>query len=240
MPSRVTPCPQVLEDRDQELDHVRPYLDRRRGLPEQAVALSGYQLHFLFQLADRVDRLEIEPPLQGTGHLVHAAVASIGGADHVESGPGVEHPVGPVELRDDHHFLGEDADERILDLRRAAGDLLEPHKQSLAHRHVQRRGHQRPQRRPLGQQQRVVPGVLDMVLGGPRGSLDGVDRGARDRRGQQFREHRLGRSRLTHEHEPPVAAQADDGALDHEVVAIELAADRGTLAAAKKRPDCAG
>ena len=79
-----------------------------------------------------------------------------------------------------------------------------------------------------------------MVLGGPRGSLDGVDRGAGDRRGQQFREHRLGRSRLTHEHEPPVAAQADNGALDHGVVAIELAADRGTLAAAKKRPDCAG
>ena len=67
-------------------------------------------------------------------------------------------------LRQDHH-------ERVLDVGRHPGQLLDACDRPGAHRPVHRARHQRRLARALGQQSRVVPAVAQRLLGGAGGAL---------------------------------------------------------------------
>ena len=126
-----------------------------------AVGLLPDQLDLELAVGDRPHRLEVEPPLERARHLVHAAVADVGGGDHVEAGRGEDDGVVAVELGDVQHLVGQQADQHVLDLRLDARDLLEaadPARRPCAScigPRTSARGVG-----PFGEQQRVVPGVV--------------------------------------------------------------------------------
>lgn len=68
---------------------------------------------------------------------MHAAVAEVGSGDDVESRRRAD-PKAVSQLRDHELLLGEHRDEGVLDLGRAAGDLLETHQGTLLHGLVDR------------------------------------------------------------------------------------------------------
>src|SRR5690606_36238073 len=67
--------------------------------------------------------------------------------------------------------------------------------------------------------------VADLLLDHPGAALHGERAVAADRRRQQLGEQRLGGARLADQHQPALAGQGDDGALDQRVVAVDLAGD---------------
>ncbi len=133
---------------------------------------------------------------------------------------------GAGQLGDGDPPLGEQRDQGVLDLREAAGDLLDPGDRAGGHRAEHRRGHQRLAAGALGEQQGVVPAVLELVLGGARGALDGERAGAADGGGEEFGEHRLGGAGLADEQQAALAGEGDDAAFDEGPLADELLLDR--------------
>ena len=153
--------------------------------------------------------------------------AGVGRRDQVEAGLREAVTSSPPSAPPDvQHLVAEDADERVLDLRRTARDLLEADDLAATQAVMQRGRDKGGRRRPLGQQERVVPAALDLVLGRAGGSLDREGAGAGNRRGQELRQHRLGGAGLADQEKSPVAHQRHDGPIDEGVIAVELAANR--------------
>ncbi len=227
---------QLVEGGHEERGQLGAERDRDARVLQQAVGLALHERHLGREVADRVDRLEVEPALERGRHGVHAAVARVGGGDHVEALPREHAPRRALQLGDDQHPVAQDREQAVLDLERAAGDLLEPHELPGAHAEVQRRGHQRPLGRPLGQEERVVPGVLDRVLAGGGAPLDREPRVAADRGREQLAEVALGRARLADQHQAAVAGERHHAAL-HEPAAPHELGDHLVLGVAEHEPE---
>ena len=131
-----------------------------------------------------------------------------------------------VELGDRQHLLRQDRDERVLDLRGHARQLLDAHQAAGAHRPVHRARHQRRLARPLGEQAGVVPAVAQRLLGGARRALHEQRRVAADGGGEVLADPRLGRARHAEQQERPVGGERGDGDLDEPAGADVLRRDR--------------
>jgi hypothetical protein len=195
------------------------------GAVEQCRGLLADEPGLELAVADGADRLEVEAALERARHLVDAAVAQVGGGEHVEAACREDDGVVAGQLGHVQDLVGEQADQDVLDLRLDAGDLLEPADPALGQRVVHGPAHECPRRRALGEQERVVPRVGDLVLRGARRALDGERRVAGDRCGEELRQHRLRGAGLADEQQAAVAHQGDDAAVDEGVVAVELLGD---------------
>ncbi|MND99869.1 hypothetical protein D3C80_922610 [compost metagenome] len=182
---------------------------------------------------ERAHGLEVEAALERGGHLVDPAVAQVGRGDDVEAGPGEQIRLHVLQFGDVQQPLGQHRHQAVLHLGDAAADFLEAQQAAAGHRPVQRPRHQRRRAGAVAQQQRVVPAVADLLLHHPGAALHGQRAVAADRRRQQLGEQRLGGTRLAHQHQPALAGQGDDGALDERVVAVDLACDASVAPAAE-------
>jgi hypothetical protein len=205
---------QVAEGRHQQLQHRRGHGLRNAALRQQPRGRFLHQRQLAVEVENGEHRFEVEAALQRRAHLVHAAVARVGGGDDVEALARIEHAVLARELGHRHHAVRQHAQQAVLHLERRARDLLEAHHLALLHAQVQRRRHHGARARAFVDEQRVVPAVLDLVFGDRGAALDGERRDARDGRGQQLRQHRLGRARLAHQHQAAAGGQRDEHALD--------------------------
>lgn len=167
-PSAAVAGAQLAEGGDQHLQYVATRRHGDAGGLQQCPRLGLDQVELGGEVRDREHGLKVEAAFQRRAHVVHAPVARVGGGDDVEALAGEDHAVGAVQLGDRQHAFGQRRQQRVLDLQRATGDLLEPYDLALRHAREQRRRDERPRRGTFGDEQRVVPGVLDLILGGGR------------------------------------------------------------------------
>src|SRR5690606_23250589 len=173
------------------------------------------------------DADEVEPALQRGGQVVDAAVAAVGGGDDGEAGLGEDDVVAAaaLQLGDRDVLLGEDGDQRVLDVAGGAGQLLETADRAGLHRRHDGRGDHRLPGLALGDDHGDVPRVLDVVLGGPGRALHHQGGVAADRGGQQLGEPALAGARVADEQQAAVGGEGDDGPLDEAAVAEPLLGD---------------
>ena len=165
----------------------------------------------------------VEPAAQRARQLVDAAVAVVGRGDQVEA---LHRGDLGVELGDRQHLLGQDRDERVLHLRRHAGQLLDAHQAAGAHRPVHRARHERRLARALGEQAGVVPAVAQRLLGRAGGALHEQRRVAADRRREVLADPRLGRAGDAEQQQGAVGGQRGDGDLHQPALPDVLRGDR--------------
>ncbi|CAM5416455.1 hypothetical protein SBADM41S_11798 [Streptomyces badius] len=124
--------------------------------------------------------------------------------------------------------LGKQGHEGVLDLRQAAGDLLDAGDGARVMAVRTGEGAEGLLGGALGEQQRVVPAVLELVLGGARGALHGERAGPADGRRQQLGEHGLGGARFADEEQTAFPGEGDHAPFDQGAFADELLLDHQT------------
>ena len=220
------PFTQIHEGGDQHVNDLAVQGRPGAGLLKQIGRLLQDNLDLELLLGDGRHRLEVEAALEGRRHFVDAAIAGVGRGQHVESRFAEDDSVFAAQFGHVQQLVAQHADEGVLNLRRTAGDFLEADHLAADQAVVKRRGNQGVERRSFTQEQGIVPRILDLVLGGAGRPLDGQGAGAGDGGGQQFRKHRLGRTRFADQEQTAIAHESDDGPIDHGLFAVKLAADR--------------
>ena len=143
--------PQFMVSAGQQARHILIHRHVNMVLGRQAAHLVQDNLLLQSHLPHRHDGFKVKTTFQGGAHLIHALVAGVGRADHIEARAGKENPLIP-QLRHVQHFVTEYADQTVLHFRGRTGDLLKAGEQPLLHAHIQGRGNQRLPAGALGQQ----------------------------------------------------------------------------------------
>ncbi len=116
--SLVTPARSSWNMRDEEVGQLGRRLDADLVVAAQLGLALLHDPDLLLQILDHRDGDEVEAALERGAHLVDAAVARVGRGDEVEAALRADHL---AELGHGDLLLGQDGDERVLDLRRRCG-----------------------------------------------------------------------------------------------------------------------